>query len=84
MSEDEMTPRPTIDLESPLADEKQRQKEFMKLIPKYSRIDYGKMYYVMKKFRNRQRLLLDTNDIRDPDPFVPAYVFYCFTGKLEE
>lgn len=84
MSEDEMTPRPNIDLESPRADGKERQKEFLKLFPKYSRIEYRKMYYVMKKFRNRQKLLLDSDDIDDPDPFVSTYLFYCFTGKLED
>lgn len=82
MSEAEMTPRPTIEIDSLNANYKERQKEFLKMFPKYSKVDYGKMYYTMKKFRNRQRVLLHTNDIEDPDPFFPTYLFYCFKGKL--
>lgn len=84
MPEEEMTERPTIDPDSPKADQKERQRKFMKLLSKYSRLQYRKMYYAMKKFRDRQRVLLETDDIEDPDPFVPTYIFYCFTGKLED
>jgi hypothetical protein len=42
------------------------------------------MYHALRKFRNRQRVLLDTDDIEDPDPFEPTYIFYCFHGKLVE
>ena len=83
MSED-MTPRPDIDPESPRVSARERYKEFKKLLPNYDKKDYGKMYYVMKKFRDRQRDLLDGEDIEDPDPFVPTYIFYCFQGKTEE
>lgn len=79
---DEQTPKPTIDLHSPEAEYTERRKEFLKLFPKYSKLDYGKMYYIMKKFRIRQQLLLDADDIEDPDPFYPTYVFYCFKGGL--
>ncbi len=71
-----------IDIDSPCADYKQRYKEFLKLFPKYSRLDYGKMYYIMKKFRTWQQVLLDKDDIEDPDPFYPTYIFYCFKGTL--
>lgn len=81
---DDETPKPTIDPNSPRADHKEREKEFRKLFPKYNKVDYGKMYHIMKKFRNRQRVLLDTDDIEDPDPFMPTYLFYCFQGKLED
>jgi hypothetical protein len=84
MSEDGMTPKPTIDLESPRASHRERYKEFVKLLPKYDKKDYGRMYYVMKKFRNRQRVLLDKDDIEDPDPFMATYIFYCFQGRIEE
>lgn len=79
---DEETPKPTIDPDSPRGDRKQREKEFLKLFPKYDKADYGKMYYTMRKFRNRQKVLLDAEDIEDPDPFMPTYLFYCFKGKL--
>ena len=42
------------------------------------------MYYVMYKYRKRQRQLLENDDIEDPDPYVPTYVFYCFTGTLKD
>lgn len=77
---DEETPKPMIDIDSPRKD----HKDIQRLFPKYNRIDYGKMYYTMRKFRNRQKVLLDTDDIDDPDPFYPTYIFYCFTGKLKD
>ena len=79
-----MTPRPEIDLESPRVSAQERYREFKKLLPKYEKNDYGRMYYVMKKFRRRQQVLLDYEDIEDPDPYAPSYVFYCFQGTLEE
>lgn len=81
---DNETPKPTIDVDSPDADHKERHKTILKLILKYNKVEYGKMYYTMKKFRTRQKLLLDTDDIEDPDPFSPTYIFYCFTGTLKE
>lgn len=53
-------------------------------MPKYAKHDYAKMYYVMYKYRKRQRQLLEDNDIEDPDPYDPTYVFYCFTGKPKD
>ena len=55
-----------------------------KRIPKYEKKDYAKMYRVMKKFREKQQMLLGEESIEDPDPFDRTYVFYCFKGKLEE
>lgn len=74
---DEETPKPSIDPESPRADTKRRRIEFMKLLPKQDR----RTYYMVNKFRKRQRVLLDMDDIEDPDPFYPTYIFYCFQGK---
>lgn len=79
---DEETAKPSIDPDSPRGDRKQREKEFLKLLPKYSKAEYARTYYVMKKFRNRQKVLLDAEDIEDPDPFYPTYLFYCFKGTL--
>lgn len=75
-----MTPRPSIDPESPRGRYDDRNKN----LPKYDKVSYGKLYRTMKKFRNRQRVLLDDDDIEDPDPFAPTYIFYCFQGTLEE
>ena len=74
MSEEEMTPRPTIDVDSP------RIRRTRQPIVKYNR----KTSYIVNKFRKRQMILMDTNDIEDPDPYVPTYIFYCFTGTLED
>ena len=77
---EEETPKPTIELDSPRVSSRERYKEFEKLFPKYDKKDYGKMYYTMNKFRKRQMVLLDSEDIEDPDPFQPLYIFFCFTG----
>ena len=81
-----MTPRPTVDPESPVPSllRKIRRNEMAKRIPKYNKKDYAKMYRVMKKYRSKQMDLLEDDDIEDPDPYVPTYVFYCFKGKLED
>jgi hypothetical protein len=81
----EDTPRPTIDPESPVPAllRKMRRNELAKRIPKYEKKDYAKMYRVMKKYRSKQEKLLEEYE-SDPDPYDPSYVFYCFTGKLEE
>lgn len=77
MADDGETPRPTIDIDSPPADHPETYKDFIK----YNKVDYARMYYIMKKFRTRQRILLG-EDKSDPDPFMPTYIFYCFTGNL--
>jgi hypothetical protein len=71
---------PTIDLESPEADYRARRKELQSRLP---RLD-NKTLYVLNKFRKRQILLLMDEDIEDPNPYLPTYIFYCFTGNLEE
>lgn len=84
MSEDS-TMKPSIDPDSSINPLLLtiRRNEMKKRIPKYGGKDYAKMYRTMKKFRDKQRILLGIYD-GDPDPFSPSYVFYCFTGKLEE
>lgn len=85
-----MTPRPTIDPESPTNSllRKMRRVELTKRIPKYEGKDYRKMYYVMNKYRKKQQERLDIcdadEDMEDPDPYSPWYVFYCFKGKWED
>lgn len=81
-----MTPRPTIDPESPTKSllVKMRRNKMMNKIPKYEGKDYHKMYYVLNKYRKKQADLLEGDDIEDPDPYSPWYVFYCFKGKWEE
>ena len=69
-----MTPRPTINPELPQMHRKRKP------IAKYNQ----QVSYIVNKFRKRQMVLLDTDDIEDPDPFMPTYIFYCFTGKLED
>lgn len=79
-----MTPRPTIDIESPYVNADKRYKEFVKLLPKSDKKEYDQTYRVMKRFRTRQRVLLDGAYYEDPYPFEPTYIFYCFQGTLEE
>lgn len=78
--------RPTIDPDSPVSSmvKKLRANCMKQRMPKYAKHDYAKMYYVMYKYRKRQRQLLEDNDIEDPDPYDPTYVFYCFTGKPKD
>jgi hypothetical protein len=75
----EETQKPTIDPESPVSNRKA-----VKRIPKYEGRDYQRMYYVMKKYRTLQTELLDEDEWDDPDPFIPTYIFYCFTGSMED
>ena len=79
----ETTPKPTIDPESlvPSLLNKMRHNEFRKRIPKYDKKDYARVYRIMLKYRKKQLELQDDDDIEDPDPYDPSYVFYCFTGK---
>jgi len=76
---EDMTPKPTIDPDSPVAS---RGKDGLKRMPKSDSRVRIRACYIVNKFRNRQRALLDCDDITDPDPFVPTYLFYCFQGKL--
>ena len=78
---DEETPKPTIDPSSPPT---KRIDHSRKKIPKYDTKDYAKSYRIMKKFREKQRMLLGAESIEDPDPFEPTYVFYCFKGTVED
>jgi hypothetical protein len=80
MSAEDMTPKPTIDPESPTNSllRKMRRTELANRIPKYEGKDYRKMYYTLNKYRKKQEYE------EDPDPFASTYVFYCFQGKLEE
>lgn len=76
-SEMEETPKPTIDPESPSC---KRPNHIRKKILKPD----AKEYRTLKKFREKQQALLGDDDIEDPDPFHPTYVFYCFTGTLKD
>lgn len=73
---DEETPRPSIDLDSPPTDRSLRGKELKKIL-----VTRGKADDILKRFRNRQRVLLETDNIEDPYPFEPTYIFFCFTGN---
>lgn len=81
---DDETPRPWIEVDSPRAEKGVRHKELKKLLANSGTVDYCKTYHVLRKFRNRQRILLETDDIEDPDPFMPTYIFYCFTGNRKD
>ena len=70
----------TIDLDSPEADARARRRDLQARLP---RLD-NKMLYALNKYRKRQILLLMDEDIEDPNPYLPTYIFYCFTGNLEE
>jgi hypothetical protein len=77
---DSETPKPTIDPESP----KTSRSQPLERIPKRSKKDQSRVYYMMRKFRQRQEELLGTENIEDPDPFEPTYIFYCFQGRWEK
>jgi hypothetical protein len=77
---DSETPKPTIDPESP----KTSRRKLLERIPKRSKKDQCRVYYMMRKFRQRQEELLGTENIEDPDPFEPTYIFYCFQGRWEK
>ena len=75
------TPRPTLDVDN--------LKDILrKKHPKYfdcNARDKARIQYVLTKFRKLQQKLLEPDtDVKDPDPYVPTYIFYCFQGALEE
>jgi hypothetical protein len=78
---DEETPKPTIDPESLCL---KRTNDIRKKILKCDPRDHAKAYRIMKKFREKQQRLLGEESIEDPDPFEPTYIFFCFTGTLED
>lgn len=88
--QERMDSRPSIELDSPTNSLliKMRRNETAKRIPKYEGKEYRRMYYVLTKYRRKQRELFATcnmkEDIQDPDPYNPAYVFYCFQGICED
>lgn len=80
----EMNDRPTLDvtnLECPSALRTYRRRKFAHRWIICMGPKPGKLYYVLRKYRKMQQELLGSDCIDDPDPFVPTYVFYCFTGN---
>jgi hypothetical protein len=75
---DEETPKPTID---PLSPTRKRSK---RKIPTCDAKTHVQSYRTLRKFREKQKMLLGDDDIEDPDPFEPTYLFYCFTGMRED
>lgn len=84
------TPRPTIDLKSPYNHlvQKVRKNQLRNRVPKYDKKDYQKMYRIVNKHRRKQeqriKLCDVIEDMEDPDPYSPWYVFYCFQGEWED
>lgn len=81
------TPKPTLDvtnLDTRTSLLKRRLKEYKRRIPKFDKYDRREIAYILHKFRKKQRKMLDSRNIEDPDPYDCTYVFYCFQGVLED
>lgn len=85
------TPRPELnvdDLDSTVTLHKQRAEEFKKRLPKFTERRKRRIRYILTKFRAKQKEMLDKvykdAEYDDPDPYDPTYLFYCFTGTLED
>jgi hypothetical protein len=80
------TPKPELnvdDLDCPSALQLQRILDFKKRFPKLTDRDKRRIRYIMTKFRAKQKKMLDEG-YDDPDPYDETYLFYCFTGTLED
>ena len=74
--------RPTLDvskLKSPSRLKRQRRKAMEIEIPKRDKKIVSR---VLSSYRRKQRRLLGETD-SDPDPYDPAYVFFCLDGERE-
>lgn len=85
------TPKPEInvdDLDCPTALRTQRSVEFKKRFPKPTNRHKRRIRYILTKFRAKQKEMLDKvykdAEYDDPDPYDETYLFYCFTGTLED
>ena len=85
------TPKPELivdDLDSPPALRKQREDDLKKRYPKLTPRTKRRIRYILTKFREKQKKMLDKvykdPDYDDPDPYDETYLFYCFTGTLED
>lgn len=85
------TPKPEVivdDLDSPPALRKQREDDLKKRYPKLTDRHKRRIRYILTKYREKQKKMLDKvykdPDYDDPDPYDETYLFYCFTGSLED
>jgi hypothetical protein len=85
------TPKPELnvdDLDCPVALQLQRILDFKKRFPKLTTPHKRRIRYILTKFRAKQKEMLDEAyddpDYDDPDPYDETYLFYCFTGTLED
>ncbi len=73
-----MDPRPTLQVDEltfPSALRASRKRALLQRLSKWTKPDKQRLYRIMYKFRTKQRTLDD--DIEDPNPYKPTYVFYC-------
>ena len=85
------TPKPELnvdDLDCPSTLQLQRILDFKKRFPKLTDRHKRRIRYILTKFRAKQKKMLDEGyndpDYDDPDPYDETYLFYCFTGTLED
>jgi hypothetical protein len=85
------TPKPELivdDLDSPPALHTQRTVDQSKRFPKLTPRSKRRIRYILTKYREKQKKMLDKvykdPDYDDPDPYDETYLFYCFTGTLED
>lgn len=83
-----MDERPSIDIDNlscPVSLRKKRDSLFKKRLRKlHDKEEQKRMSHAVQIYRTLQHELLSKKEAQDPDPFVPSYIFYCFTGTLTE
>lgn len=83
-----MDERPSIDIDNlscPASLRKKRDSLFKKRLRNlHDKEERKRMSHAVHIYRTLQRELLSKKEAQDPDPFVPSYIFYCFTGTLTE
>ena len=78
---EDSTPRPALDLDKMHGSRPRPRK---RNVLHFEKKDQRRAAYVVNKFRNIQRKMLNDGDIEDPDPYASSYIFYCFQGVLED
>jgi len=85
--EEPQTPRPNIDTTQPEVSKdiiNKRRLSQKKRMPFRSIEMKQRDYYIVNKYRSKQKTLLEEEYDSDPDPYAPTFVFFCFQGKLED
>lgn len=76
-----MESRPHLDVDNlsvPASLTRSRKAHYRSRLSPWTKEDKQRLYRILYTFRRKQRDLTDEN-VEDPDPYDPTYVFYCLS-----